>query len=176
MAASVYIRVEEDVVEQSMLAAGSLEDGTWHLSNHLLDSLSFHSPRDTGEGARGWFHRREGEHSYRFGNEERYMEAQWKGTGVYVGDGPIRPRRAKALRFPWRGRMTVWKGDLKTPKQKAIFAAWARERGMVPYFVWPRGVRPDPYVERAMRTTEDLGAVDRSYVRAMREDGVRVRG
>lgn len=168
------VTVRNTVPDEMRRASESLPTGTGYVADALVDSLGITSPKERGELSRSWSQNKLRDHVHEAVSSAEHWYWLWKGTGVYVGRGRIKPTRAKALKFFWDriGKWTIWKGDLDTPREKASFGAWARARGMVPFFVWPKGIPGTPYVEEAMQMAER--EIDDSYVRAMRERGVAV--
>lgn len=133
-----------------------LDLGMEYVAEAMVESLERTSPKDTRRMSESWYSEQVGDKDYRFDNLTDYWKHVWKGTGVYGPTGePIKPKTAEALKFEWKGMTTVWKGDLETDEEKASFIAWARARGMVPFLVWPRGIKGRPYVEEAMEITRE---------------------
>lgn len=132
-----------------------------------------HIPRDSGDTARSHEPRevvgRPGHHEWAIDADEN-AERILNGTGVYGPSGrPITPETAQALRFEWKGEWVIFKGDLETPQERAIFARWAEERGMTPYFTWPKGMEARNYAEEAIgdvqRELPGIAAVACSFAR-----------
>ncbi len=137
----------------------------------VFGGIGKHAPTDHGRLAGSFFPEELPDHlSWRIYSNVEYAMAVHEGTGVYGPEGhPIVPKTAKALKFFWRktGKMMIFKGDLDTPREKASFAAWARERNMTPVFSWVQGQKPNPYADRAIEDTESR--VQEFAIRAVRE-------
>lgn len=107
--------------------------------------------------------------AYRIHSAVQYALFVHEGTGVYGETGqPIRPVTAQALKFYWKriGQTVVFKGDL-APHEFASFANWAEERGMRPFFTWPKGMEGRPFADEAIEAAQ--GRTDEFIARAMRE-------
>ena len=124
------------------------------LGEEALDTMLDVAPEDSGDLKDGLKLLKTGRFERLIVGEAPHTEGVLRGTGLY---GPrrerIKPRRAKALRFPWDaigGKVAIFKGDLRTPQEKARFAAWAEERDMVPFFVWPAGQKPQNFAGRTL--------------------------
>jgi hypothetical protein len=126
-------------------------------SEVLEEAVKDEIPRRTGETAESWETRKIGALDYQVYSDDPVARYLYEGTGIYAGKGPIKPRQAQALKFFWDkvGAMTVWKGDLETKQEKFLFARWAEERGMVPILAWPKGIKPDDYIDRAEDRAEN---------------------
>lgn len=125
-----------------------------YMIDGAFDTMLEVAPEDDGELKRGLRVEKLGERDYQIVGDAPHTEHVLEGTGEPVGHGRIKPRRAKALKFEWKGQMTVWKGDLESNQEKFLFARWAEERGMVPYLVWPRGNEPQNFAADAVEIEE----------------------
>ncbi len=124
------------------------------LGEEAFDTMANVAPEDEGDLKDGLKLLATGGFERLIVGEAPHTEGVLRGTGLY---GPrrerIKPKRAKALRFPWDaigGRVAIFKGDLRTPQEKARFAAWAEERDMVPFFVWPAGMKPRNFAAQTL--------------------------
>lgn len=169
----------QQVIEQAEKAYEVLKLAFKYAATDVWGNLRRYSPSDTGRLAGSWTLTQQSELKHLVYTDVHYAIYHQEGTGIYGPEGqPIQPQTRQALKFYWDkvGAMTVWKGDLQTPQQMASFAAWAEERGMKPFFTWPKGIppyKPDgatPYVDYAIDLTENK--VEEFVARAFREVGV----
>lgn len=151
----VETHVDKDFVAQiNRVTARALE----LTAGEVWAGIRKHAPVDHGRLA-GSFQMRNGgdELTKIIYTNVSYALAVHNGTGIYGESGqPIQPTTAGALKFFWKktGRMMIFKGDLQTPQQKAMFGQWAESQGMTPVFAWVQGMKGRPYTEPAIKEAD----------------------
>jgi hypothetical protein len=137
----VVRRIVLDEAERATRQACATVDREWKLSapartGHYRRSITT-EVRRTGNVIRG-----------RVGTNVFYAPFLEYGTGIYgPRRRPIRPKRAKALRFPQPGNPGF---TLAGRVRSGRAGAGAR----FVYAAWVRGIRPGHYAERAFRAAE----------------------
>ena len=95
------------------------------LSKNTKTLLEKNTPRQSGHGANN-YKITKSEHKREVTNDDHYLVFPNDGTGVYgPRHAPIRPKRAKALHFTWRGKEWFLKSVKGQKPQKFV------ERSMV---------------------------------------------
>ncbi|SDG74045.1 hypothetical protein SAMN04489735_100256 [Aneurinibacillus thermoaerophilus] len=118
-------------------------------------NLRIKTPVDHGRAANSWQMQVVNPLEHMIYNTASYIKYLIEGTGEYGPTGrPIMPKTAGALKFLWKGKTFIFKGDLTEKWQKASFIKWAKEEGMEPVLSWPKGIKPHDFIDKSKQETE----------------------
>lgn len=121
----------------------------------LWRNLRIKTPVDEGRATNSWQMQVIDPLNHMIYNTAEYIKGLIEGTGIYGPQGkPIMPKTAKALKFQWKGKTFIFKGDLTEKWQKASFIQWAKDEGMEPVLAWPKGIKPNDFVDKSKEETE----------------------
>lgn len=172
----IEIDVTENTIPEHMWRAEmAMPLYTTYLARTLKEFLGEYAPRgETGYLKDSFEMRWRSRESYLVFSTAHYSNFVAEGTGEYVGNGPITPDTAGALKFFWPkvGAMTVWKGNLPTPNARVQFIEWAHEHGMMPFLAWPKGQTENLYPEQAILSTK-YGSAEFLLDRALEDMGAK---
>lgn len=89
-------------------------------ANGLREEVANTSPKDTTDLRKSWAVSGSGDDERRVSTNLKYAVFVNEGTGIYVGNGPIRPKKAKALHFVWNGEEIFAKSVKGQPGQHFV--------------------------------------------------------